>query len=134
MKVTLSTSGIQDRLYADKSAGWSWAGARALAEYLEELEDDTGEEMEFDGVAIRGDFDEYESAREAASQYAWDPPTTCAHCGEGCSVKDLNPQFECDCPDALDSWIEEAEESALEWLQNHTTVILFKGGIIIQAF
>ena len=44
-------------------------GARALFGYLEELEADTGEEMEFDRVAIRCDFSEYENLKEVLREY-----------------------------------------------------------------
>lgn len=65
MKITLSVSEIADRLRADKNSRWSYDGAIALAEYLEES---TGEEMELDVVGIRCDFCEYESALEAADE------------------------------------------------------------------
>jgi len=103
MKQRLSTSEAADLLAADDNAGWSYAGARALVEYLENLEDDTGEEIEFDRVALRCDFSEYESAREAAEEYGWEPD-------------------------------EDAEEAALEWLNDRTTVITFGGGVIVRQF
>lgn len=104
MKQTLNTSEAADLLMADKDAGWSYAGARALVEYLENLEDDTGEEIEFDRVALRCDFTEYESAREAAEDYGWEPD------------EDAD------------------EEAALKWLTDRTTAITFNGGVIIQQF
>ena len=104
MKITLSTSEIADRLFEDKNAGFSYAGARALAKHLEET---TDEDTEFDGVAIRGDFSEYDSAVSAAETNGWEK--------EG------------DDEDAQ-------EEAALDWLKDQTTIIEFKGGIIIQAF
>ena len=108
MKTTLSTSEAADLLLADDNAGWSYAGARALVEYLENLEDDTGEEMEFDRVALRCDFSEYKSALEAAEEYGWEPDE--------------------------DADSEDAEEAALEWLNDRTTVITFGGGVIVQQF
>lgn len=108
MKVTLTTNEIAHRLFDDKDAGWTRDGAEALAEYLEQLEADTGEEMEFDCVAIRCDYDEYSSAVEAASAYSWEPE-------------------EDDDEDAR-------EKSALSYLRDNTTVIEFNGGVIIQAF
>ncbi len=108
MKKTLSTSEAADLLLADDNAGWSYAGARALVEYLENLEDDTGEEMEFDRVALRCDFSEYKSALEAAEEYGWEPDE--------------------------DADSEDAEEAALEWLNDRTTVITFGGGVIVQQF
>ena len=74
MKQTMTTYDIADELRRDENANWSPAGALALAEYLEELEADTGEEMEFDRVAIRCDFSEYKSLREWAEEYfGWWP-------------------------------------------------------------
>jgi hypothetical protein len=69
MKQTLTTSEVADALRADENADWSYEGAQVLAEYLESLEEDCGEEMEFDRVAIRCDFSEYASAEEACDAY-----------------------------------------------------------------
>ena len=108
MKETLSTSEITDRLMADSNAGWSYEGARALAEYLEEYEEGTGEEMEFDRVALRCDFSEYGSAREAAKEYGWEED---------------------------EDYGEESNElTAADWLGERSTVIKFKGGVIVQSF
>jgi hypothetical protein len=108
MKKTLSTSEAADLLAADKNAGWSYAGARALVEHLEATEKDTGEEIEFDRVALRCDFSEYPNAREAAEEYGWEPDE--------------------------DADSEDAEEAALKWLNDRTTVIAFDGGVIVQQF
>ena len=108
MKQTLTTEQAADLLVADNNAGWSYAGARALVEYLENLEDDTGEEIEFDRVALRCDFSEYPNAREAAEEYGFKPDE--------------------------DADSEDAEEAALEWLNDRTTVISFNGGVIVQQF
>jgi hypothetical protein len=43
--------------------GFSYEGTKALFEYFEQYEQDTGEQMEFDPVAIRCDFDEYENLK-----------------------------------------------------------------------
>jgi hypothetical protein len=40
-----------------------------LFEYFEQYEQDTGEEMEFDPIAIRCDFDEYESLEDIKKSY-----------------------------------------------------------------
>jgi len=108
MKETLTTNEIARKLREDDNAGWSYAGALALAEYLEQLEEDTGADMDFDRVAIRCEFSEYTSAREAAANYDWEPDE--------------------------DADEDEAEKSALQYLQDRTTVIEFTGGVIIQDF
>lgn len=65
MKQTLSTSQAVDFLLRDENARWSYQGARALVEHLEQLEEETGDEMEMDVVAIRCDYSEHVTAWEA---------------------------------------------------------------------
>ena len=105
MKKTLTTSEAAAMLAADENANWSCAGAYALVEHLEELERDTGEEIEFDVIALRCEYDEYESALQAAEEYGWDSDAE-----------------------------EDAEEDALKWLEDRTTVVAFDGGVIVQQF
>jgi len=69
MKTTLSATEAAEILIADTCARWSRAGAFALVEFLEALEEDTGEEIEFDRVAIRCDFSEYASLQGWAEDY-----------------------------------------------------------------
>jgi hypothetical protein len=54
---------------AQAQHGFSREGARALFEYFEAYEEDTGEQMEFDPVAIRCDFDEYENLKAIQENY-----------------------------------------------------------------
>lgn len=108
MKKTLTTNEVADLLRADEYANWSYAGALALAEYLEDMERDLGEEHEFDAVEVRCEFAEYASAADAAADYSFEPP------------------------DGADE--EEIEEAALEYLRDNTQVIEFDGGIIIRQF
>jgi hypothetical protein len=49
--------------------GFSYEGAKALFEYFEQYEQDTGEEMEFDPIAFRCSFDEYENLQEIKKNY-----------------------------------------------------------------
>ena len=112
MKMTLNTSQAVDALRRDQYAGWSYKGAIALVEYLEQYEQDLGEQVELDVVAIRCDFSEYSSALEAAIDNGYN---------EGDSTQ-LSEDSEVD------------QEAALEYLQEHTTVIEFDGGVIIQNY
>jgi len=89
---------------ADRADNFSYHGKKALFDYLESYEDDTGEKIELDVVAICCDFSEYSSTLEAMADY---------------SLVDLE---------------DNTEEEALEYLHDNTTVIEFEGGIIIQAF
>lgn len=69
MKQTLTTYQIAGLLMADENARWTRPAAYALAEYYQELENDCGEEIEFDHVAIRCDWNEYSTAADIAKTY-----------------------------------------------------------------
>lgn len=120
MKKTLTTHEIADELLKDSNARWSRAGAFALAEYLEELEETAGEELELDVCAVRCDFYEYESALEASLDYSWSPEASILD-----ESDNLRPDEDAE---------EENNERALEWLQDRTSVIQFDGGVIIARF
>jgi hypothetical protein len=120
MKMTLNTYQIADALKNDTCARWSYAGSLALAEYLEEYEESTGEEMELDTCAIRCDFSEYESALACALEYGWSPEASILDDDDN-----IRPDEEVE---------EENNERALKWLQNRTQVIEFEGGIIVSSF
>ena len=66
---TLSESQVVDALLQDEYAGWSYNGAVALTEYLLELEESIGEQIELDPIAWRCEFSEYESLEECAKEY-----------------------------------------------------------------
>ena len=65
MKLDLSTSQAADILYKDDNANWTYSGARALVEYLEEIDPD----MELDIVALRCDFSQYDSLQAFNKDY-----------------------------------------------------------------
>lgn len=69
MKTTLSTSHAAEILANDEHSSFSRLGAYALVEYLEQLEEDCGEEIEFCHVAIRCDYSEHGSLQDWASNY-----------------------------------------------------------------
>lgn len=64
MKITLSTNEAATRLRERDMDAWSGKGAVALIEYLEELERDTGTEIELDVIGLCCEYDEYPSALE----------------------------------------------------------------------
>jgi len=49
---------------------FSYEGLSALFDYLEDYEDDTGEQIEFDLVALCCDFTEYENLQEIKDNYS----------------------------------------------------------------
>ena len=59
---TLTTNQAVNELMADEYANWSYEAALALVEWLEELEDSSGEPIEFDPVALRCEWTEYRAA------------------------------------------------------------------------
>lgn len=95
---------------------FTYEGANALQEYLEDMSDDIGENIEFDPIAWCCEFSEYKTALEAYNEHHGVDDD-----GVGTSVGD-------------DNTAENAEAQALEWLQDNTTVIEFDGGIIVQDF
>ena len=100
MKITLTkTQAIHelDRVH------FTYSGASALVDYLEEIEEDTGEEMELDPIGLRCQFTEYKTAREAYIDRYGDYPENLT------------------------------ETEALCDLEASTTVIRFDGGIIINS-
>jgi hypothetical protein len=92
---------------------FSYHGIEALFDWFEEYEDSCGEQIEYDPVAIRSDFTEFASIEEISNYYTEVPL----------------PPKELDEDDDTDY-----EEEALEWLRDHTSVIVFEGGIILQDF
>ena len=112
MKQTINSSEFVDAFRAHgRQNQFSYDGLRALFEYLEEMEDGMGEEMELDVIALCCDYSEFASAKEAALEY-------------GMTAEDDEDEQD---EDAI-------EEHALQWLQDRTSVITHNSGIIIQSF
>ena len=110
MKITLTTNQIAEMLRQDSPDSWSYNGAKALAEYMEEHEEQSGEEIEFDAVEIRCGFSEYDSLIAFAEDYS--------------CVLQLDKEKEWD----------ELEEEIREFIQDRGHLIEFDGGIIVSAF
>jgi hypothetical protein len=117
MKMTMTTSQIADGLLDDQYANWSYKGAHAMAEHLEQLEADLGQDMEFDPVAIRCDFGEYEGLVEWAEQYFGSPE----------KAKDALSLDE-------DDELDDAEDEIRDFIAEHGALIEFNGGIIVSNF
>lgn len=89
----------------------------ALFNYFEDYEDETKEKIELDVIAICCDFTEYQNAYEAMQQYQSEDMPLMGEDG-----------------DDLIEIAEKEEAEALKWLEEHTDVIVFDGGIIIKNF
>ena len=116
MKQTVSFNTFDQAFCELRPDNFTHQGLQALFEYLEEFEASTGEELEFDVIALCCEFSEYESATEAACEY-FD--------FEGMSYGEDGEELETP---------EEVEQKAREFLQSQTAFIEFDGGVIIQDF
>ena len=121
MKITLSTSDIARALHRDDNAAWSWNGAKALAEYLEEYEQSTGEEMELDVCAIRCDFSESQSLQDWLVEYQGVETLESAMQRSGIDLDG-------------DEDSEEIDDLIRSYIQDHGQLIEFDGGIIVSNF
>jgi hypothetical protein len=117
MKTTLTTSHAAEILANDEYSSFSRLGAYALVDYLEQMEEDTGEEIEFDSVAIRCDFAEWETLQEWAADYFG-------------TNADWKAEMGID-PDSEDS---EIDCAIREYIQDRGQLIEFNGGIIVSSF
>lgn len=88
---------------------FSYEGKRALFDYLEQLSNDIGEDIELDIVALCCEYSEYSNLREVSEQY-----------------------FMYNCTE--EEKAEYTDEKAREYFQNNTTLIEFDNGVIIQDF
>lgn len=123
MKTTLNTYDIANALKSDENANWTWNGARALAEYLEQIEEDTGEEMELDVVAIRCEFSEYESLESWASDYFRN---------QADAVDKLGLTLGMD--GSIDEDSDEIDDMIRSYIQDQGQLIEFDGGVIVSSF
>ena len=72
MKEYVSEHTFRDRFMRSDNYknNFSYEGLHALFEYLEDYEDDTGEEIEFDMIGICCDYSEYDSLEAFAHDYS----------------------------------------------------------------
>ena len=115
MKLTLNTNHAAHLLMQDEHSNWSRAGAYALCDCLEELEEDIGEEIEFCPVAIRCDYHQYDSLEEWAKEQ-WGEDLACEYWRE----------------ESGDT--EEQDEKTREFIRDRGTLLEFDGGIIVSSF
>ena len=112
MYQTITFSQFCDSFSGDRQNQFSYKGKKALFDYLKQYEEETGEEIELDVIALCCDYTEHETALDAAVNYS-----TFLNEEE---LKELDE--------------EEKEKKALDFLRERTQVIEFDGGIIIQEF
>jgi hypothetical protein len=126
MKTTLTTSQAAHILADDENSSFTLAGAYALADYLEQLEEDCGEEIEFDHVAIRCDYSEYESFQKWGEDYFGGWNKLCAEFGD-----DYCGPLEDETPE---DYAERFDDAIREYIERRGILIEFDGGIIVSSF
>jgi len=121
--MTISTNHAAHLLASDEYAGFSYSGAVALAEYLEDLERDYGaaEEIEFDTVALRCEFSEYDCLEAWFRDYHGHKPLN--ECFKAAGI-DL----------AGDEDEEELDDIIRSFAHDRGQLIEFDGGVIVSSF
>ena len=128
---------------ADDNAAWSMAGAFALVEHLEEYEEDCGTEIEFDRVALRCEYSEYESLREWARCYFTDEqlaemldcPLKVAEMARANALDAKGEHGDAaQVRSYYDNEEEDQDEKIRDFIQDHGQLIEFDGGIIVSEF
>ena len=94
------------------------AGAFALVEYLEQVEEDCDTEIEFDRVALRCEYSEFGSLYQWADEYF------------------SGDAWMCKCGLDTDIDYEESEhgDHIRDYIHDHGQLIEFDGGIIVSEF
>ena len=112
MKTTINQSHFVSAFKgnSERKNQFSYGALCALFDYYEQMEQDTGEEMELDVVAICCDWTEYASAVEAAEAYGWQAD---------------EPQ---------DERSDTSEKEALIYLNDNTQVIELASGVVVLNF
>ena len=151
MKTTLNTYEIVNALLNDKFAAWSYNGAKALAEWLEEYEAEFDEEFELDVVAFRCNYSEFASLEEWAQNYfSAEELTELLRIDEYEDQKSedlvradkLAAQGEYGDAEQIREWYsndeneraEHKEETLKNYIQERGQLLEFKGGIIVSTF
>ncbi len=117
MKLDLSITEAAAILLDDEYASWTYRGAVALVEFIEDVE---GEDSDLDAVALRCEFSEYDSLLDWAECYWGTVNKVCQASIEFDWNEDTNEQ--------------EKEEQLREYLSENTILIEFEGGIIVSDF
>lgn len=118
MKNTVTKSQFIDA-FENKGRGgsFSYAGFSALFDYLEELEDDCGTEIELDPVAFDCEYAEYTNLASFRDDYFAD-------------TKQAREELNAD----EDTEEDELDELTREYIHDNGQLIEFEGGLIVSNF
>ena len=112
MKETVTESRFLDVFRQVRPNQFSRNALVALFDYLDQLEQDLGEEQELDVIGLCCEWTEYTDPVEAAEAYAWEAPEI----PEGEERDDTS------------------DRKALEFLADQTHVVEFEGGVLVLNF
>jgi len=116
MKQTLSHYQATELIHEVYDNQFSWEASGCLADYYESLEEEIGEEIEIDPVAIACDWSEYNSDEELIEAYGYLLP-------------------DADDSDDCEAWEPEDKLAAIkDYLMQDTDLIEFDGGYLVRAF
>ena len=102
---------------AGRGEQFSYAGKKALFDYLEDMEESIGEEIELDVIAFCCEYSEYNSLVELYSVYE----NVFIDRGVSFNIVEIEDE-------------EKVEDEMISLLREHTEVISFDEGYIIQEF
>jgi hypothetical protein len=108
MKLTIGIYDVAEMLINASEKAWTRSGALAMSEWLEEMEEDSGMEIEIDPIGIQCGYTEYKSVMEAASEYGWEADST--------------------------EFSDQHEAAARQYLEERTEIRLFSGGVLVLNF
>jgi len=115
MKQTITLSNFVDAFQAmDREGNFSYDGKKALFQYLEDYEEDVGEEIELDVIALCCEFTEFTDVEDYADAYGL-PYAKCPHCGDTLIESGYK------CPECEESTLD--QEAIYKYISNHTTFI-----------
>ena len=123
MKTTLTTYQAANILANDENSSFTRAGALALVEYLEALEESMAEDMDFDHVAIRCDWSEYADLMEWGKYHFADMMDAISKLS-----LTLNDEGRIANGDA------EVDDKIRDFIRERGELIEFDGGIIVSSF
>jgi hypothetical protein len=126
MKTTLTTFQAAHILANDEYSSFSLAGAYALVDVLEQNEEDSGEEIEMDHIAIRCDYSEHESLQKWGEDYSGGWNKLCEKFGE-----DYFGPLDDETPE---EYAERFDDAIREYINDRGILIEFDGGIIVSRF
>ncbi len=108
MKMTIGTYDVAEMLINASEKAWTRSGALAMSEWLQDMEEDSGMEIEIDPIGIQCGYTEYKSVVEAAGEYGWEPDSA--------------------------EYAEQQEAAARQYLEARTEIRLFSGGVLVLNF